>query len=388
MQAIYLVEVYSIFKSRRPPLQLSKIFQEVYQTLASDISAMAGNTSDSIHSGAVGYVDDMAFLIDAKCKQRLLLACYILDQQHSTLFGRSKTPCYSGAGTDLPLPWTQVSWDSTLGQHGETTTQSRVWEAIDISTLDESAQQSYDVFQSMLMMACLGDGADFDNSEYATNDDTFTSPMSSKMEQSPRVKMAYHAFMLCKNTPIRDLLAVAGESWVMAEKLSNQAEYTAAQIETRRWARGNPNSARFDTDPGRAPVTMAMGHALKILELHLNHPKTGLLFQEWSVYLASVVLWARAHVTASKLEQGRRLSVAIAPERRRSLQDLDQELPSVIAAATKGEVGLEQAKTVLLWAKARIEKVDIPHNCGLTNGALDVLGKLIARGSEDGWFGS
>ena len=60
----------------------------------------------------------------------------------------------------------------------------------------------------------------------------------------------------------------------------------------------------------------------------------------------------------------------------------------LLAAATNSDINLEQAKTVLLWTKARIETVDIPHNCGLTNGALDVLGKLATRGDEAGWFGA
>jgi hypothetical protein len=297
--------------------------------------------------------------------------------------------CYSGTGLDLPFPRSQASWDATHAHFAEKATHDRVWEVLDGANLDETGQDTYDAFQSMLMMASLVDGADLDNPSYGVDRNTLLSPMLSRLEQSPRTKLAYHAFMLCKNTPVRDLLGVAGESWVMAEKLSSQAEYTAAQIETRHWAKGVLDStAEFNSEGGRVRVSNAVRHALTILELHLNHPKTGLLFQEWAVYLASVVLWARTYVTAGKLEQGRRLSVANLSERRLSLHELDQELPSVLTAATNGDINLEQAKTVLLWTKARIETVDIPHNCGLTNGALDVLDKLAARGSEHGWFGS
>ena len=340
-------------------------------------------------TSSIGYLDEVALAMDAKCKQRLFLTCYTLDQQHAALFGRQRTNCFSGAGMDLPFPRSQASWDATHRHLSEKATHDRVWEALDDANLDEPGQNSYDAFQSMLMMASLGDGTDFDNPQYAADRNSSSSPLLSRMEQSPRIKLAYHTFMLCKNTPIRDLLGVAGESWVMAEKLSNQAEYTAAQFETRHWAKGVATStAEFDSDSGRVRVSNAVRHALTILELHLDHPKTGLLFQEWAVYLASVVLWARAYVTAGKLEQGRRLSVANLSERRLSLHELDLELPSVLTATTNSDINLEQAKTVLLWTKARIETVDIPHNCGLTNGALDVLDKLVGRGSESGWFGS
>jgi hypothetical protein len=338
---------------------------------------------------STGYLDEIALSIDGKSKQRLLLACYIIDQQHAALFGRQRTSCFSGAGVDLPFPRTQASWDASHTHHTDQATHDRVWEALDGRDSDDSGLQTYDVFQSTLIMACLVDGTDSDSPAYASDTNISISRMLSGLEQSPRIKMAYHTFLLCRNAPIRELLAVAGESWVMAEKLSNQAEFTAAQMEARHWAKGVPDSAvEFDIEAGRVPVSTAVRHALKILELHLNHPKTGLLFQEWAVYLASLVLWARAYVTANELEQGSRLSVAKTTERRPSLHDLDQELPGLLATAVNGDINIEQAKTILLWTRARIETVDIPHNCGLTNGALDVLGKLAARGGEDGWFGS
>lgn len=333
--------------------------------------------------GSTAFMDEATLAIDVKSRQRLLLACYILDQQHATLFGRQKTNCYAGAGMELPFPGNQTSWDASHSHQSHQMRINRIWEALDDS-LEETGQAQYDMFQSMLLMAVLADGNDFDNAAYAPD----RSKLLSKMDLSPRVKMAHHTFMLCRYTPIRDLLAVAGESWVMAEKLSNQTEYTAAQLATRHWARATRDSAtEFNLDSSQQSIASAIKHALTILELHLNHPKTGLLFQEWAVYLASITLWARAYITAGKLEQGRKLSVANPSERRPSLHELDQEIPGLLAAASKSDVNLEQAKTVLLWTKARIETVDIPHNCGLTNGALDVLGKLASRGSEEGWFG-
>ena len=334
------------------------------------------------------YLDEIALAVDIQAKQRLFLACYMLDQQHAALFGRQKSDCFSGTGMDLPFPRSQASWDTMNARYAEATATSRVCDALDGTHPLEGKQRTYDVFQSMLMMASMEDTAS-ESPAYVLESSISSSSALLKMEQSSRVKMAYHTFMLCKNTPVRDLLAIAGESWVMAEKLSNQAEYTAAQIETRHWAKGRDDSVvDFDANNTRVTVSKAVNHALQILKLHLDHPKTGLLFQEWAVYLASVVLWARAHVTAPKLEQGRRLSVAKPTSRRSSLRDLDQELPGVLAAASAKDVTIDQAKTILLWAKARIETVDIPHNCGLTNGALDVLGKLATRGGEEGWFGS
>ena len=356
-------------------------------------SPVYGNTADD--SAYLEDFESSASSLDAHVKQRLFLACYVLDQLHATLFGRRRTTCFSGVGTDLPFTRSQGSWDAT-NEHrmSDESEYSRVWEALDGGNMDERRQHSYDVFQFMLMMACVADSnTDSDSPGYAAHPTRDLSPILSTMEQSPRIKMAYNTLMLCKHTPIRDLLAVAGESWVIGEKLSSQAEYTAAQIESRQWAKGFTDpSMNFSVEQEQAPVNRALRYAWRILELYHNHPRTGLIFQEWSVYLASVVIWARAYVTSNKppAPGAARLSVSVPKpsEPQPSPNELDQTVSAMIESGPNGNVIIDEAKNILLWTTTMIKEVDIPHNCGLTNGALDVLNKLVARGSEEGWFGS
>ena len=365
--------------------------------LANDVSILSGEVpSDETMRGTViggsGYLDDLTLSIDHKSKQRLFLACYMLDQQHAELFGRERTNCFSGASANLPFPRSQSPWDSTHDQRAASEpARRRVWEALGGGNLDESAQQPYDTFQSMLMMACLGDDVDTEGFGFGIRANKESSPILSAMEQSPGINIAYHTFMLCKHTPIRNLLAVAGESWVMAEKLSSPAKFSEAQNKARQWASGFADlNMDLTMDAEQAPVNGALKHALKILELNRNHPRTGLLFQEWAVYLASVVVWARAYVTSNRPQSqlGPRLAVPNPAQPRLAAYELDQAVAAVINAGPNCDIDIDQARNVLIWTEARLKTVDIPHNCGLTNGALDVLGKLVARGSEEGWFGT
>lgn len=400
MQAVVLVEVYALFKSRRPPLQFSKAFEDVYQFLANDHEALNPLPNDLGMSGSSTYLDDyadgVAQMTGILSKQRLIAACYILDSQHATLFGRKRTSCYSGAGMDLPFPASLVSWDGQRRGQQRLEPHDRVWQALDGGSMDEPAhQRPYDVFQSMLMIACLTDSSNESDGFYPSDPSKDLAPIVGAMQQSAQIKLAYNTFMLCKHTPVRDLLAVAGESWVMAEKLSKQADYVASQMEARNWADAAAYPTDFTAsgldDEQQPPVRKAVRHALRIVELHMNHPKTGLLYQEWSIYLAAVVVWAHAHVSSAlpmQLQRSR-LSVpdASPPNVNLSAHEIEQTVTAVVGGGGRGTVDLEEARRVLLWAKAAIEKVDLPHNCGLTNGALDVLGKLVARGTEDGWFG-
>lgn len=401
MQAAVLVEVYAMFKSRRPPLQFSKAFEDVYQHLANDGEALTPVRNDMVMPGTAPYLEDLlnstAHITAVQCKQRLLAACYVLDSQHATLFGRPRMSCYSGSGMELPFPTSLVSWDGQRRPQQRLEPYDRVWQALDGGNMDQPAQRRpHDVFQSSLMIACLTDSSgDIDSFHPSDPNKDFT-PIAGAMQQSPQIRLAYNTFMLCKHTPIRDLLAVAGESWVMAEKLCNQADFVAAQMEARDWASAAGYPADYSAagldEKQQAPVQKALRHALRIMELHMNHPKTGLLFQEWSVYLAAVVIWAHAHISssmASGLQMQRpRLSVPNPSQPNVSAYEVEQAVASAVANGGRRTLDQEEARRVLLWAKTAIEKVDLPHNCGLTNGALDVLGKLVVRGNEDGWFGA
>ena len=365
------------------------------QKLANDPATLSPTLSSeaSIQTIGPGYFDDdfaTSFLIATRCKQRLLLSCYILDQQHAALFGRQPTNCFSGAGTDLPFPAPQTMWDDVAEPRvSDERKHVRVWDALDARSLTGSEQQPYDIFQSVLIMACLcASNTDLSSLEYTHLIHDSDEIVLAMMEQSARMKLAYHTLQLCKHTPIRELLAVAGESWVMAEKLTSKTDYTAAQIEARKWAKGSRNdSMEFVLERQPEPVEKAMEHALKVLELHRSHPKTGLLFQEWSIYLASIAIWARVYVTSDIPRRGPRLSVPQPTAPRLTEYELHQALMAVMAAGAAARISTDQAQNVLLWAEMKIKKVDVPHNCGLTNGALDVLGKLVTRGSEEGWFG-
>lgn len=319
---------------------------------------------------------------DSEYKQRLLLTCYMLDQQHALLFGRGRSNSFSGDGADLPFPRSQASWDGNRGEQ-EDVEDLIHWPVHNVGDQNQSGHHIHDVFQSMLLVSSFFDSRRDAAIGYtfAAGEDLTVLPV---VEGSPCIQIAYHTLMLCENTPMRDLLAVAGETWVMAEKLGREEDYTNAQFRSTEWATGRTEHLfSFGVYETHTPIHRAVTHALKILELHRTHPKTGLLFQEWSVYLASIVIWARAYVRSSALP-----GLHNSTKRRLSDHALERTVSSVVAAGPDHDIALENAMGILQWTKSRIESVDVPHSCGLTNGALGVLGKLVARGRVPGWFGS
>lgn len=387
MQAVVLVELFSVFKARRQPFQFSGIFIRVYKCLADDPAAMDpmvyNLVVDNGYDAEVVDFDNMAqsLSLEVPCKKRLLTACYILDVQHSILFGRPRTPYVAGFSVDVPFPDFQTVWDAP-SLHNSTTPDlpKTVWQAVEPRKVDS---RRYDIFQSSLILAVFTHSfSDADGMPVVGNTAAHEAceAVYATMDQIPSCRMSRHVGKLCKATPIRALLAVAGESWVMGEKLGDKGDFAKAQVVVRRWA-----EAQSASTTGQ-PINEAFWYAMETIKLHQTHPRTGLLFQEWAIYLAAVVIWARAYVNSEATQKQPRLSVPQPSEPRMSTVELDKSVSSIVSTATVQSITREQAKNILLWTKVKIERVDVPHNCGLTNGALDVLGKLITRGSEEGWF--
>ncbi|KAK6421854.1 hypothetical protein LTR95_016756, partial [Oleoguttula sp. CCFEE 5521] len=376
MQAILLVEVFAIFKSRRPPLHMSKPFEDVVALLVADHLATQASGNSLLGSSTQAY--DAG---DVRGRPRILSSCYILDRQHAVFFGREKNSLLDQVSRSLAFPQPHLVWDmmgaevggglaglsgSTLHQIVDSTASSRAGNSI--------GRDTYQCRISIAYLSDLGDQA----IDSAAQDD-YAQDIKSVLEFSARAALLYHTTMLCQHTHVRDLLAVAGESWVMAEKLGSQAEYTASQIDIRQWA--------MDAAHETSPIRSALTHAIEILRIHQANPRTGLLFQEWAIYLASIVIWARSYVS-DESSRRLRLSIPSPTEPRASAQELEHAVTNIISKGSSAHVSWQEAKNVLLWSKGKIEGLEVPPNtCGLTNGALDVLGKLVTRGNEEGhWF--
>ena len=405
LQAIVLTEVYTVFKARRPPHQLSGTFVEVYGRLARDPEAFTLDPVYPLHQGL--HVGDEVEEMwqngipseESQCKQRLLLVCYILDQQHATLFGRPQTSCLTISGMSLPFPRSQLYWDAAIEQQADIRYHRRasdipchvqVFQAVSaLPLMTDVAQSPHDSFRSALILACLADPHnDMQSWGFDVGDDLDFSSVLYATEQTPHTMLAYHALMMCKHTPVRELLAVAGESWCIAEKLSTEIDFNAAQGIAWTWAQGRTDTAHNTALPSNQwPVERALYHARIIVNIHRKHSATGSLFQEWALYLAAVVFWARAYVDTDESYRKPRLSIPNSAEPKLSPHDLDQAVREVVNREST-TVSRDEARNVVVWVKSKIEMVDLGHNCGLTNSALDVLGKLATRGNEAGWFGA
>lgn len=386
LQAVLLVEVYSIFRSKRPPLHLSSSFDSAYEALVNDPVANPALTAFAMDPmlGCNTGISALESGLEQESRKRLLAAYYLLDRHHATLFGRPISTRVSFSSDILPFPRHQDLWDTMItqqftpyGYDPDLPPYEFMLQALMAAKAsNDTSPESHDVFASMVLLAGLTE--EIQRSGTAIDSEEQTGSFNLVAETSPRARLAYHSTMLCKHTPVRDLLAVAGESWVMVEKMRSQADYSAAQLSIRTWASGFQDES--------SDSHLALKHAFEILKIHQGCNRPGLLFDEWTLHLASIVIWAKAY---SSLEPRRRprISVPTPTEPKSSSHEMEQAVSRTILAGADASLVWKDAKKVLSWSKAKLDRTNAAHACGLTNGALDVLGKLISRGDEeDCWF--
>ena len=403
MQAIVLTEVYAIFKARNLSAHFSQPFLEVYTLLEKDHEALRHSSADEEYRSPL-YLDDQRAEIDSQhgigravdiaCKQRLLSMCFILDRSNSAFFGRSQANSSTIAGHSLPFPQTSSPWDASPrprldaeygGRAASIPSFDMVSHALEaLSGHPANAKSEIDAFQFEFSMACISDRSiGVGTFECLAAGPNIEPSLVSASKSSPQTRLKYHLHMLCRNTPVPSLLSVVGESWCVGEKLNSHHDYSKAQAEADGWATA---TASCHGEP--TAIDQASFHARNILAIHRTYPRTGLLYQEWALFLSAIVIWARAYVSRTSGRRRPRLSISIPDPywTKHSMLSREKTVLEILGREDQS-VSSHEATSVLLWTKAQIERTHVSQDCGLTNYALDVLERLATRGNEDGWFG-
>lgn len=299
MQAIFLIELLSQFRGKRASNSLSATFQGMFRSLAADHSSHPTASVDSLvplppHSDDLTLSRQWTAWIGASEKIRLLTACAILEAQARTLLVRQVADTQvtetTVSGLSLPAPAPLAAWDASQWTWREMLPRlsgPSLRKAGADATAAPADGETLDEFQAAQAVWIHNSRDDVL--------DSLTSNISSKA-----ARLAIHGIRLASSTPLRALLAVAGETWVFSEKVRSD-EHAAAKETVKHWANSLNDPSALDR-PQHARA--ALEEALAVLRLAADTttvdacsalpPGAELIF-----FYASLVLWATVAAASS-----------------------------------------------------------------------------------------
>ncbi|EXJ73295.1 uncharacterized protein A1O5_03055 [Cladophialophora psammophila CBS 110553] len=317
LQTVFLLEILSKYCARRVEVEMSARFRSLFasldqarRTLATDPLAVLRTlpkerTADDIQRAH-------KFWLEHETRRRILQACTVLDLQQVVFFEQPATivhherPRRAGPGglrLNVSLPCSEDLWETSpieewveMASGSET---SPSFSKAKPSRQDQASSSTLDYFQIQVSLAA----------NQGLSLDQLLPRKDQTGESASRLFFNRHARDMAKNAPIRQLLVVSGESWIIGKKLENEAEFQDAKRNLRVWVDSNRESR------------VALWHATQLIrsrakfstsdatntELSVSFYDTHMLHEPWAFYLAALVCWAygfSASTTADNSGQG------------------------------------------------------------------------------------
>ena len=210
--------------------------------------------------------------VHLESKRRLLLACYMLEVQQKLFFG-SHRPV---SDKNLPLPCSKMLWEARTLEEWQYLTQQ---ESLDSRSLSDALAAAYAgetaVTDSFLLNVAIAHSA-----HSAMMDSSGTTPIAPpSMSQTPVSLFSIDAAYLAVNSPVKELLAVSGETFVLGQKLSSRAQYHEVFENLHNWVSSEQS----------LPVLQS---ACRLFSIALQQDRVGLIYEDWALTLAALVFWA------------------------------------------------------------------------------------------------
>ncbi|KAJ8116425.1 hypothetical protein OPT61_g2158 [Boeremia exigua] len=227
-------------------------------------------------------------------RQHLLLSCFVLESQQYTLLGRLRESSLVISSNNLPFPVHESMWEAPTVSEWASAANSQ--SAVPITVREALQQQSgnrYDVFQSAVLIAAHHGQADGSLSG-------LNAPFEQLLSQTSTTQLQLLTSKLARLLPIRALLAVSGESWVLGTKVTSQEECSELESALRLWTSQtwSPN-----VDTGLNPTIEALRLSVATLKLYLESDRslTLGLGNELGPFLAALVLWAAIAAATNRM---------------------------------------------------------------------------------------
>ncbi|KAH8685999.1 hypothetical protein BGZ60DRAFT_511139 [Tricladium varicosporioides] len=316
MQAILLTELFTRFRGRKTQVTLSRQFENLYrrsqlfqyneqnQTPTSTTTSPTTSASVDVLLARYGaQTDGTAQPLDltskwihwfqTEARQRLLTACFIFDVHQSLYHQQPRSKVLGGIlHPALSYPCAERLWNARTATEWQSLQSEHAYEQRPFNLLDLDLSQQPRLespFSQTLLICSL-------TTQFPTRQEPiYSNHFNPRLLDSGLGNLTAHfptnllaqTYLALYHTPLLDLLAIAGDTWIFSQKVTPPAKYCDHLRRLKSWS----------TSPAAAQATI---HSCHILSLRLSRPykdshQPDFLSDYWSLYVATLICWAFGH---------------------------------------------------------------------------------------------
>ncbi|RYP81193.1 hypothetical protein DL770_005961 [Monosporascus sp. CRB-9-2] len=303
MQTILLCEFYARFRGRKVVNRPSQQFRSLYSRVAEQQVP-----TDHVSSAATRE-ERWDRWIEAESLRRLFAGCFILDVHTSVYHEQPLIPQFSTPTPPIPLiQFTDDLWSATTSESWE----SRKPRKTGPATLD----------QVTLTPEAVADAPPMDRATFAASEllrlpkrvDAQSLDLSVEVDRSSveRIRKLFpdspvpNTYLALYYTPLHDLLAVSGDSWLFTQKVLPEENFQQHQKRLKLWSCSQHASTAagfaarallifLDTDNETTNVTDTHDDDAEKEDGDIYGRRCNDISDYWSMYVCALICWAITH---------------------------------------------------------------------------------------------
>ncbi|KUJ15696.1 uncharacterized protein LY89DRAFT_93349 [Mollisia scopiformis] len=321
MQAILLTEIFTRFRGRKTTVRISRPFEALYVRLLSETDQgpiSMPSQSPAVASSAEALLGRFGPQLDTRVppaprpddtsdwyqwlenesRQRLLSACFMFDVHQFMFHQQSRSRASrENIRSLICLPCPDSLWNATTPtEEWQTQRSEYIPQPLHLIEQELSSQPIADTTpftQSLIICWFAAKLPNREDPRYPNNfvPGSIHPDLQTFMNIFPTSPHTL-TYLALYNTPLYSLLAVAGDTWVFAQKITPPSEFHDAQYRLKTWATS-------------FAAAQATHHACQVLSQVLSQPvtlssdgriKSTLSISDyWSLYVCALICWAYGH---------------------------------------------------------------------------------------------
>ena len=237
--------------------------------------------------------------VEAESQRRLLALCFIYDV-HQSIYHQQNRIRPQFHTSLIHVPCSDNLWDANSAS--EWSVQHATYSVQRLDSVEQNSLSQHPMSRSCFVQSLhicklatrlSGDDPNYPNDYFLEGIHPAVAELELVFPNSPLIQ----TYLALHFTPLQDLLAIAGDTWVFGRKITPPTAFHAAQARLKTWSMSLAAAAATQHACRRLQLALASESGPQLVD-HPGEPYTGgehCISDYWAVYVSALICWAFGH---------------------------------------------------------------------------------------------